>query len=253
MEEHPGAHARPFDDQEEPMTLAQVIPPVNLRDVAGLPTEDGGHTRPGVLLRGDAPLDGDPAPAALAWPPGSVVDLRSSRERHGPHPLIALGAEVHHVPLTDALSPEALARGEQGGLPMGELYLLLAEAAPGWLPQVVDVVAHGPAPTLIHCAAGKDRTGVAVAILLRLAGVTRAAVEADFVQTNARRVALRDRLLAQGALDADVPADRVGVRLEHIAAVLDLLDDHAGGPVGFVRDAGVPDTDVADWRARLLG
>jgi protein-tyrosine phosphatase len=235
------------------MTQTRVLPPANLRDVAGLPTEDGGRTRPGVLLRSDAPLEGDPAPEVLAWPPGSVIDLRASRERHGPHPLAALGAEVHHVPLTDALAPEALARGEQGGLSMGELYVLLAEAAPGWLPQVVDVAAHGPAPTLVHCAAGKDRTGVAVAILLRLVGVTRPAVEADFVQTNARRVALRERLLAQGAREDDVPADRVGVRREHLVAVLDLLDDHPGGPAGFVHAAGVPDDDATAWRARLLG
>ena len=58
----------------------------------------------------------------------------------------------------------------------------------------------GPHPVLVHCAAGKDRTGVAVALLLRLAGVTRAAVDADFARTNARRVGLQRRLERRGAL-----------------------------------------------------
>jgi protein-tyrosine phosphatase len=63
----------------------------NVRDVGGLPTEDGRTTRAGVLYRSDAPLPGDPTPAGIAaWPPRTVLDLRSSRERAAaPHPLAA--------------------------------------------------------------------------------------------------------------------------------------------------------------------
>jgi protein-tyrosine phosphatase len=101
----------------------------------------------------------------------------------------------------------------------------------------------------VHCAAGKDRTGVAVALLLRAAGVTRDAVAADFAATNDHRLALRDRLALQGALEPDTDPGRIGVEPAHLEAVLDLLDDDPRGPL---REAGVPEADLDAWRARLV-
>ncbi|MDD7967563.1 tyrosine-protein phosphatase [Actinomycetospora lemnae] len=223
----------------------------NLRDVGGLPTRDGGRTRPGVLWRADAPLAGDDTvgPGGLAWPPGSVVDLRNPAELRDPHPLPALGAELTSLPLVESLAPAEQARGRRGELGVDELYLLLVRIGEAWLPQLFRVAAYGPGPVLVHCAAGKDRTGVAVALLLRAAGVDRATVAADFAATNEHRVALRDRLVAQGALDPGVEASRIGVTPEHLEPVLDLVDDDPRAPL---REAGVPDADVDAWRARLV-
>jgi hypothetical protein len=58
------------------MTIALGL--CNVRDVGGLPTENGPTTRAGVLYRSDAPQPGDRPPA---WPPRTVLDLRSTRER----------------------------------------------------------------------------------------------------------------------------------------------------------------------------
>jgi protein-tyrosine phosphatase len=236
------------------------VPPgppwTNIRDVAGLPTADGRRTRPGVLLRGDAPFaDDGPAapgwPAGLAWPPGVAIDLRGDRELDDPYPLPADRTRWLHLPLVDALSPELLARGRDDGLEPGELYLGLLDAAKAWLPTMLDAVIDGPHPVLVHCAAGKDRTGVAVALLLRLAGVTRAAVDADFSRTNARRVGLQRRLERRGAVRAGVvPAGDVGVRRDHIVPVLDRLD--GDGAANVATAAGVTDERVEQWRAVLL-
>ncbi|MEJ2860936.1 tyrosine-protein phosphatase [Actinomycetospora flava] len=224
----------------------------NLRDVGGMPTLDGGRTRPGVLWRSDAPLEGDTTegPGGLPWPPGSVIDLRNPIELPAVHPLPALGSELTTLSLIASLAPAEQARGRRGELDAGELYLLLVESIGAtWLPQLVGIAAYGPGPLLVHCAAGKDRTGVAVALLLRAAGVDRSTVAADFAATNDHRAALRDRLVAQGAIDASVEASRIGVTPEHIEPVLDLLDDDPWAPL---RDAGVPDADLAAWRARLV-
>jgi hypothetical protein len=227
----------------------------NLRDVGGLPTLDGRRTRPGVLWRSDAPLADDAArgPEGRAWPPGSVVDLRNPEELDGrPHPL-AEAAELTPLPLIQALAPGVLMRGapperrQRRGL--DELYLLLIRTGEAWMPDLVRVAAHGPGPLLVHCAAGKDRTGVAVALLLRAAGVTRDAVAADFAATNDHRLALRDRLALQGTLEPDTDPGRVGVEPAHLEAVLDLLDDDPRAPL---RDAGVPQADLDAWRARLI-
>jgi hypothetical protein len=228
----------------------------NLRDLGGLPTDDGGRTRPGVLWRSDAPMAGDAThgPDGSGWPPDSVVDLRNPEELDGvPHPLVDLGAELTPLPLIRALAPDVLMRGappereQRKGL--DELYLLLARTGEAWLPPLVRVVAYGPGPVLLHCAAGKDRTGVAVALLLRAAGVRRDAVAADFAATNDHRLALRDRLAAQGSLDPSTDPGRVGVTPAHLEPVLDLLDDDPRAPF---REAGVPDADLEAWRARLV-
>lgn len=138
---------------------------------------------------------------------------------------------------------------KRGELTTGELYLLLLEIGSAWLPPFLAVAAHGPGPLFVHCAAGKDRTGVAVALLLRSAGVDRATVAADFAATNDHRRALRDRLVAQGSLGEDVPAERVGVTPEHIEPVLDVLDDDPRRPL---LEAGVPAADLDAWRERLV-
>lgn len=224
----------------------------NLRDLGGLPTEDGGRTRAGVLWRSDAPLADDTTrgPDGGAWPPPTVLDLREPVELRAPHPLAALGSTVTSMPLIGALAPGDRERGRTGGLGVDELYLLMLDTAAAWLPDLVHLAAHGPAPVLVHCAAGKDRTGVVVALLLRAAGVTREAVADDFALTNTHRTPLRDRLVAQGAVDADVDAERIGVTPAHLEAVLDRIGTD---PAALLRPAGVDDGDVAAWRDRLLG
>ena len=247
------------DEQENTLVTAQVDQPdqitehrlANLRDVAGMPTVDGGRTRPGVLWRSDAPLRGDTTEGlhGVAWPPGSVVDMRNDRELPEPHALVDLGSELTPLPVLDSLAPDVLARGRAGGLGQDELYLQLMEIGPAWLPTLFRVAAHGPGPLLVHCAAGKDRTGVAVATLLRAAGVERDAVFADFSETNRHRVALHARLQIQGVLPESVPAEQIGITPWHIEPVLDLLDDD---PRGVLRTAGVPDADLEAWRDRLV-
>ena len=229
----------------------------NFRDVGGMPTVDGLRTRPGVLWRSDAPLADDATthgPGGLTWPPGSVIDLRNPEELDGrPHPLVALGSELTPLPLIQALAPEVLMRDappetrQRRGL--DELYMLLLGIGEAWLPVLVDVAAHGPGPLLVHCAAGKDRTGVAVALLLRAAGVPRDVVAADFAATNDHRVALRDRLVLQGSAAPGADPERVGVDPAHLEAVLDQLDDDPRAPF---RAAGVSGADLDAWRARLV-
>lgn len=240
--------------------LAAHVPPgppwTNIRDVAGLPTADDRRTRPRILLRGDAPFadDGPTAPGwpeGLAWPPGVAVDLRSDRELDGPYPLPATSTRRVRLPLVDALAPDLVDRGRHDRLEPGELYLGLLDAAHAWFPTMLDAVVDGPHPVLVHCTAGKDRTGVAIALLLRLAGVTRAAVEADFSRTNARRVGLQRRLERRGALrPGAVAAGEVGVSGDDILGVLDRLDGDGAERVAAA--AGVAEERVEQWRKILV-
>jgi protein-tyrosine phosphatase len=148
------------------MTEAVTAGLANFRDLGGLPTYTGRVTQPGVLYRSDAPALGDAPPDAV-WPPSLVLDLRSADEPIEPHPLRTNGTAVHRFMLLGTARPQTLRELRAAGTfdlegLYGELITRVGEA----LPEVLSLLVTTDGPALIHCAAGKDRTGVLVAILL---------------------------------------------------------------------------------------
>ncbi|SHF37534.1 tyrosine-protein phosphatase [Streptoalloteichus hindustanus] len=231
---------------------------VNLRDLGDLPTEDGGRTRPGVLYRSDAPHAGDAAPDHLPeWPPRVVVDLRARVEYDGvPHPMDRESVRVHRVPLLDdlAATPPTL----PVTLPtLTQIYAHLLHGSGADLAKVLRVVAAAEGPALVHCSAGKDRTGVSVALLLRAAGVRRDAVVADYVRTDANMPLVMRRMVDNPMLPPGVDPEAVRELMSApavaIETVLDHVDQHRGGVRGWLVDHGADEADLARWTARILG
>ncbi|MBW9215383.1 tyrosine-protein phosphatase [Mumia sp. zg.B53] len=233
----------------------------NLRDLGGLPTEDGATTVHGVLLRSAMPSIDDRDPGGLPWPPSLVLDLRSSAESGPEHPLAPTGATVRQISLLEALrpdgpqsaSPQVVARMATGGLEA--LYLGMLEVARAELVQVATLVADHDGATLLHCAAGKDRTGVAVAMLLRTAGVSRDAVVKDYLATGAAMDAVLQRLRIAPQIDPSrrAPSSYLAIPQDAIDAVLDVWDAHPGGTAGWLYDAGAAARVVDGLRTRLVG
>lgn len=225
---------------------------VNLRDLGGLPVAGGGRTRRGVLYRGDAPYPGDASPADVpSWPPGAVIDLRSRAERtRHPHRWPS-STVVHQLPLHAAAKPSELAQRN-----LGELYRMILRTAPHRVARLVGVVAKADGPVLVHCAAGKDRTGIAAAALLLAAGVDSDAVVADYLATGANLDALWRRWETKGYrahLGPPVPDAWMQAPSDAIAVVVDLLERWHGGAAGWLIDHGAQCEDVAAWRARIVG
>lgn len=150
---------------------------VNLRDIASASP----LVRPGVVLRSDAPLHTDTHEGYdVAWPPATVVDLRDADERGPSHPLSRHG-EVVHLPL---LTGAPYTPGNQRrSLEQLYLELVASPVSAGLMVDAVGTFASAPGPILVHCTAGKDRTGITVALTLSLLGVTRDQVVADYVRT----------------------------------------------------------------------
>lgn len=224
--------------------------PANVRDLGGLPLAGGGVTRPGVLLRGDALYDGDDPPAHVTWPPATVVDLRSARERtRSPYGWPA-GTHVVQLELYDAGDLEVMPR--DSGL-VDIYHRIVDEAGPG-IAALVDLLGSSEriGATLVHCAAGKDRTGVSVAALLLLAGVTEESVIADYRRTEEHMEDVLGRLTARGALAADswapewVSAPEVAIRV-----LVDRVTTAPGGPGGWFVGHGASDTSIEGFRARF--
>ena len=194
----------------------------NVRDAGGLPLRDGGRTRFGELLR-SASLryltDDDVAHLVDVVGLRMVIDLRTAREidRDGPTAVAARGVET--VPLS--FIPE-----EGTELPeTGDDTDPLLRAYLGYLVDRTENVVHAvrllgrsdAGPTLVHCAAGKDRTGVLLALVLDAVGVEREAVIADYA-LSAQHVEAMFRAVDHGVGPGDArrphpaPAPRRGDR-----------------------------------------
>jgi protein tyrosine/serine phosphatase len=113
----------------------------------------------------------------------------------------------------------------------------------------------GGGAALVHCAAGKDRTGVVVALALAAAGVTRDAIVADYVRTADVLDAILTRLRNSPTYAEDLddrPPDAHRPRAATMERFLETLDERAGGPLGWLAKAGFGPDDVARLRARLV-
>lgn len=220
----------------------------NLRDIGGIAAGDG-QVAAGRVLRSAMPSAKDLVPEGIAWPPAVVLDLRSEGESESVHPLAQQGSRIVNLPLLSALRPDLAPPQDLKGL-----YLLLLDHASMYLVELVREVAAAPGATLIHCAAGKDRTGVSVALLLRLVGASRDDVLVDYQLTEESSQAIGARLhkLPGRKHRAALPPAFLEVSTEAIEAVLDVWDEHEDGVHGWFRSIGGDDELVEQLRRTLV-
>ena len=236
------------------MDIAQGL--ANFRDLGGLPTDNGAVTRSGVLYRSDAPLPGDHSPAAQPWPPVTVIDLRSDDEPIEPHPLRTPTTLLARFPLLGEARPKTLRELQAGGAVRLEvIYRRIVDRVGEEASAVLELLVSADGPTLIHCAAGKDRTGVLIAILLRAAGVTHRAIITDYMQTSTAMTSVHRRMSDTGeevaALIAEFP-DAGLTPAEAATAVLQQVDGSPGGVASWLTSRGVPVELLKAWRDKLV-
>lgn len=237
----------------------------NIRDVGGLPLHGGGTTRAGVLLRSESLHHVTTLTVRhLVEELGLrlVLDLRTpwEIERDGPTAVAVAGVETvaltfigedrNHLPeVGDDTDPQVLN------------YLGYLSDHPDNVAEAVRRLAAPDAgPALVHCAAGKDRTGVLIAMVLDAVGVERDAVVADYA-LSAERVEAMFRRWTTAAGEPMPDAARLArhrPRAEVMAAVLARLDadygtDGVGGAAGWLRANGLDDGALARLRVRLAG
>jgi protein tyrosine/serine phosphatase len=142
---------------------------------------------------------------------------------------------------------------DSGESPVVFFYLRYLQDRPDSVIGALEAIASADGAALVHCAAGKDRTGVICALALSAAGVERDAIVADYALTAERNGAIMARLRASPTYAADLegsPDDAHLARPEYMARVLELLDERHGGPVAWLRERGF---DPAPLRERLTG
>jgi protein-tyrosine phosphatase len=129
--------------------------------------------------------------------------------------------------------------------------------------QIVTMIGEGR-PVLVHCFAGKDRTGFAVAVALEAAGVHPDAILADYLRSNDAVTRLRESILttmrSREAVTDEVVSfaesrltdEVLGVREQYLVSARRVLDETHGGLSGYLDAAGVTPADVERLRGRLL-
>lgn len=230
----------------------------NFRDMGGKPTLGGGHVRLRQLYRAEAIATPDEEDARLIsmLDVRLVCDLRSARERESaPSHWLATTADVLPLDIMADLramdDPAALLRdnpGEGGAVRlMTGTYAALPQAAAGHLGTLLRRLAAGDHPVVIHCTAGKDRTGFVSAMLLFALGVAPDDILADYLESASRHSPavleatreLMNHHLGQAMSDealmalASVRPDYLETSLAVIRRDHGSLDAYLSGPVGL--------------------
>jgi protein-tyrosine phosphatase len=157
---------------------------MNLRDLGGCTTRGGAVLATGRLFRGAEPPAGPEAAASLVRAVGlrRVIDLRMDDEvEHAGAPVFPEACEWIRLPLFDMVPPHWPHPIDRTPPSTSERYFEMAQAGMPTLVRVVELLGDVDSkPTLIHCAAGRDRTGIVIACLLDLVDVPDAAIAADY-------------------------------------------------------------------------
>ncbi len=253
----------------------------NLRDVGGIPTTDGGTVASGRLLRSDnlQTLTPDDIDTLLELGLTDVIDLRSDFEveNEGPGPLTGIasvqihehslfrewreGVGEHKPDVRPEVMPEEalpwidLTPSVQVEHPVTSTYLSYLSDRPDSVVASLREIATAEGASLVHCAAGKDRTGTIVAVALTLVGAEPEAVVADYAASSERMQEILDRLLATktyGENLKDRPMSSHMTYPETMRAFLEHVRSEYGGMDALMERLGWTEADTAQLRSKLL-
>jgi protein-tyrosine phosphatase len=237
---------------------------LNVRDLGGHPTEDGSETKFGRIIRADniRRLSEKGWKALADYGVRTIVDLRTDAELAADPPA-ELPVTVVHAPfMVDA--PEVFAEADalsarQANVTLAtrDVYLLFLDRFHPFVARVIQTVADAPpGGVLVHCAGGKDRTGLTVALLLRMAGAGLDDIDADYALSEERLKPRHERWFAEAEGD-EVLLERLrrmaATPRGTMRAVLEELEARYGSVAGYLTASGASPDIAERVRARLLG
>lgn len=244
--------------------------PGNFRDLGGLTTLDGAVTARGLVYRSDrlSSLSDADLVRLEALGVRHVFDLRSDQEAEQHPDRLPVGASYERLAMTSDDKRQArtiydrISAGEitsYGEAEMVAGYLRILENFSGSFARLVRQAARGE-PMVVHCTAGKDRTGLASMLLLGLAGVADEDIAADYAASAARRRSLgRDHteeaalrpLISGLGLDPGDFEPLWGSVPSVMTATIEQFRQRWNDAHGYFETAGMEGAELASARGRL--
>ncbi len=239
----------------------------NVRDLGGLRTATGDRLRWGALVRSDLPtrLTGAGREALVAHGVRSIIDVRFAEELDadgGRYPFRDAGEDAprrHHVPFhfsaddgPDSVRHAAYAAAQT----RADLILLDLDLNQAGIGAAVAAIADAqPGGVMVHCHAGKDRTGIIVAIVLALLGVPDTDIAEDYALTQLTLAPLVEdwlNSLSQDPQERERLTALAWPSAEAMLAALEHLRTRYGGAADYLRAGGVTSEQLERLRTRLL-
>jgi len=241
---------------------------LNFRDIGGIEADNKSRINKGVVFRSANPdrLQRRDRDKLKAINIRTIIDLRAPGE------VSKRGVSVNHseklsIPLDfqqvtrDRLRPVIYNRDSERVIAdiSNEIYLEILDASGPVIRQVMQVLADPErTPVLIHCQAGKDRTGIIIALILLAMGVKREFIISDFLRSNEallpyfKRLFLIRKIISFGLFPYRNMLFAVEVKQRNIESVLDRIESHYGGIEGYLSYAGFDRSRLSDVRYALL-
>jgi protein-tyrosine phosphatase len=237
---------------------------LNVRDLGGHRTQDGGETLYGAVVRADSirELTDKGWGAAVDYGVRTVVDLRMDVELAADPPA-ELPVDIVHVPFFQDDDTDAFAEVEAAAdaapdyvAATREVYLVFLERFRENVAAAIAAVARAPeGAVVVHCMGGKDRTGLVTAFLLHLAGVDDQQIAADYAVSEERLQPRHEAWLAEAGTEAERERIRriAATPAKSMVGVLEELERRYGSIEAFLRTGGATDEDLRLARERLRG
>jgi protein-tyrosine phosphatase len=259
--------------QQVPSTEPELAGVRNFRDVGGLPTVDGRRVRPGVLFRSGHLAHATEEDTEFLASLGlhTIFDFRNAADQKLEGPDVELpGTRNVNLPLTDpAHGAEFWTMVREGDIEqlrgllgdgkaaarMVTSYRTIVKDRTDEHSRVLHALAEDSVPALMHCAAGKDRAGISIAVTLLAVGVERDAILADYLESNAKH--RRYRVKRSGSGESvyspevmELLSPLFDARAEYLAAAFESIDE-TWGDVDAYLEQGLKLTP--ETRERLRG
>lgn len=251
--------------------MTEPIETLNFRDLGGLPAT-GGQVRQGRLYRSEGPRNFSASQLAELRALGiqAIVDLRSAEERaETPH--LWQGSDCQWLELDVDVDLRVFGNEGRERLLVGpdpiiaidtmkEIYRSIPISLMRHWPVIVDTMKENERPTLVNCTAGKDRTGVAIAFMLELLGVSREAIMRDYLSSHV----FGENMYRAGTIEAGFMGSYgfmpsagqidalVGVRPDYLEAAWDEVEQQWSGLGGYFEAAGISQRAQFALRTHLV-
>ncbi|MCT4353295.1 tyrosine-protein phosphatase [Streptomyces sp. Je 1-79] len=242
-----------------PSTEPELTGVRNFRDVGGLPTVDGGSVRFGRLFRSGHLAHATEEDAAFLSTLGlhTIFDFRNQADRKIEGPDVDLpGVRNLNIPLNDPADGKEfwklVRNGEleqlrdvlgdgKAAARMSDSYRQMIVERTAEHSRILHALAEDSVPALMHCAAGKDRAGLSIAISLLAVGVEHEAIEADYVKSNDphRRYKVRRSSTSADAMAPEVMellSPLFDARVEYLRAAFETMEQTWGTVESYLTD-----------------